>query len=224
LRSRSALAALATVAVLAAVLLVARRDGTSELRTLRAPALTVLSGTASVDAAAPRVVAPVLRVVAPVESDRRKPLPLPDRDGDDKDGDDMDGDDDDGDDGTKPSVRRITLPGDVLFPFADAGLSDDGRDRVDDISRVLRAAGARRILIEGHTDAIGPALFNLDLSRRRALAVEQALRKLFRGRRLVIVSQGFGEARPVAPNIHPDGSDDPAGRRRNRRVVVAIER
>ena len=34
--------------------------------------------------------------------------------------------------------------------------------------------------------------------------------------------KGYGETRPVAPNTHPDGSDDPAGRRRNRRVVVGV--
>ena len=34
---------------------------------------------------------------------------------------------------------------------------------------------------------------------------------------------GAGEMRPVAPNTKPDGSDDPAGRQRNRRVDVVID-
>jgi outer membrane protein OmpA-like peptidoglycan-associated protein len=36
--------------------------------------------------------------------------------------------------------------------------------------------------------------------------------------------RGYGETQPVAPNTRPDGSDDPAGRRKNRRVVVAVTR
>ena len=34
--------------------------------------------------------------------------------------------------------------------------------------------------------------------------------------------RGFGELRPVAANLTPDGKDDPAGQRRNRRVEVII--
>jgi len=35
-------------------------------------------------------------------------------------------------------------------------------------------------------------------------------------------TRGLGEARPVAPNAQADGSDDPAGRQRNRRVEFLI--
>ena len=33
-------------------------------------------------------------------------------------------------------------------------------------------------------------------------------------------AQGFGERQPVAANTRPDGSDDPDGRQKNRRVEV----
>jgi OOP family OmpA-OmpF porin len=33
---------------------------------------------------------------------------------------------------------------------------------------------------------------------------------------------GLGEDRPVAPNAHLDGSDDPEGRARNRRVEIEV--
>jgi outer membrane protein OmpA-like peptidoglycan-associated protein len=39
-----------------------------------------------------------------------------------------------------------------------------------------------------------------------------------------ISERGYGETKPVAPNTKPDGSDDPAGRRKNRRVVVGVVR
>lgn len=35
--------------------------------------------------------------------------------------------------------------------------------------------------------------------------------------------QGWGKRRPVAPNAKPDGSDDPAGRQKNRRVEVVLD-
>jgi len=34
--------------------------------------------------------------------------------------------------------------------------------------------------------------------------------------------RGFGKSRPVAPNQQADGSDDPDGRQRNRRVEIVI--
>jgi outer membrane protein OmpA-like peptidoglycan-associated protein len=35
--------------------------------------------------------------------------------------------------------------------------------------------------------------------------------------------QGLGKANPFAPNTNPNGSDNPAGRAKNRRVEVIIE-
>jgi outer membrane protein OmpA-like peptidoglycan-associated protein len=37
-----------------------------------------------------------------------------------------------------------------------------------------------------------------------------------------LTTRGFGESKPVAPNTKPDGSDNPAGRRLNRRVAVGV--
>jgi OmpA-OmpF porin, OOP family len=34
--------------------------------------------------------------------------------------------------------------------------------------------------------------------------------------------EAFGETRPVAPNRKPDGTDDPAGLAKNRRVEAVI--
>jgi photosystem I P700 chlorophyll a apoprotein A2 len=39
-----------------------------------------------------------------------------------------------------------------------------------------------------------------------------------------IETRGWGETRPVAPNVTPDGADDPEGRQRNRRVEITIRR
>jgi outer membrane protein OmpA-like peptidoglycan-associated protein len=63
--------------------------------------------------------------------------------------------------------------------------------------------------------------YNLALSRRRAETVARELigQGLHRER---VTIQAYGEARPVAPNLNPDGTDNPAGRARNRRVEAVI--
>jgi outer membrane protein OmpA-like peptidoglycan-associated protein len=70
-------------------------------------------------------------------------------------------------------------------------------------------------------DAIGTESYNQILSGRRAVAVRIALA----GRGLPparLNVRGFGKSRPVAPNQRADGTDDPDGRRHNRRVEVVI--
>jgi outer membrane protein OmpA-like peptidoglycan-associated protein len=37
-------------------------------------------------------------------------------------------------------------------------------------------------------------------------------------------THGFGEQKPVAPNAKPDGSDDPEGRQKNRRVEITVKK
>ncbi len=37
-------------------------------------------------------------------------------------------------------------------------------------------------------------------------------------------TQGFGAKDPVAPNTNPDGSDNPDGRQKNRRVVIIVKK
>jgi outer membrane protein OmpA-like peptidoglycan-associated protein len=76
--------------------------------------------------------------------------------------------------------------------------------------------------VTGHTDATGEDAYNLDLSRRRAEAVAAWLRARPELGGWTFTVAGKGEAAPVAPNSRPDGSDDPEGRARNRRVEVTI--
>jgi outer membrane protein OmpA-like peptidoglycan-associated protein len=39
-----------------------------------------------------------------------------------------------------------------------------------------------------------------------------------------MTTKGWGEAKPVAPNTHPDGSDNPEGRQKNRRVELTVKK
>lgn len=116
----------------------------------------------------------------------------------------------------------ITLPS-TFFAFDSSDLDEKARGVVDRIAQVLNnpRAANRKITLEGHTDNVGTAAYNLALSRRRAEAVARELVKQGMGSDRV-THEAFGETRPVAPNRKPDGTDDPAGRAKNWRVEAVI--
>lgn len=114
----------------------------------------------------------------------------------------------------------VELPADVLFDFDQDRLRPDARASLDRAAELLRGYPDAPVRIHGHTDAKGSASYNDRLSLRRAQAVAQAL-AAETGRRFT--AQGYGKTRPVAANTRPDGSDDPEGRQRNRRVEIVIE-
>lgn len=75
--------------------------------------------------------------------------------------------------------------------------------------------------IESHTDSKGSEQFNLKLSQKRAESVVKYLvDKGIDAKRLK--AKGYGESRPVAPNENADGTDNPAGRAKNRRTDFRI--
>ena len=64
----------------------------------------------------------------------------------------------------------------VQFPFNSAEIVPDMTGPLDAVAEGIRLAGApMSIVIEGHTDAVGSADYNLLLSRRRAESVKHYL-------------------------------------------------
>jgi outer membrane protein OmpA-like peptidoglycan-associated protein len=118
----------------------------------------------------------------------------------------------------------VTLPY-VFFSFGNADLSPEARKTVDAIAAILNhpRAEKRNLAVEGHADAVGQLDANraLALARAETVANELIVNNLRRER---VTVQGYGEERPVAPNVNPDGSDNPEGRARNRRVEIVIEK
>ncbi|MXO75461.1 OmpA family protein [Altererythrobacter aerius] len=116
----------------------------------------------------------------------------------------------------------VALPGDVLFDFDKADIRPDARPTLDKVAQLIAQSGGAKVAIEGHSDSKGEDGYNQKLSERRAMAVRDYLKdvRMIPGDRLEV--RGFGELRPVAANLTPDGKDDPAGQRRNRRVEVII--
>lgn len=116
------------------------------------------------------------------------------------------------------SQHTYTVDSDVLFAFGSASLSRGAADVLDDVVTTLREERAKKVTVTGYTDAIGSTTSNQSLSERRAGTVSRYLRG--KAPDPTYTARGRGESDPVAANQKADGSDDPDGRRKNRRVVI----
>ncbi|MEE9303143.1 MAG: OmpA family protein [Thiotrichaceae bacterium] len=117
----------------------------------------------------------------------------------------------------------VFLP-EVFFEFGKFDLTPEAQEKISVIATVINNPRAlnRSIAVEGHTDSVGNESYNLNLSTQRAKTVEQALLTgEIVGER--ISTNGYGEKYPVALNTNVDGSDNPEGRAKNRRVEIIIE-
>jgi outer membrane protein OmpA-like peptidoglycan-associated protein len=117
-----------------------------------------------------------------------------------------------------------SIPADILFDFDKANIRPDADAALRQVSKLIAARhpGAR-LLILGHTDAKGSDAYNQRLSERRAQAVQDWLISVAGLDPRRLSPAGRGETDPVAPNTNPDGSDNPDGRQRNRRVEISVQ-
>ena len=114
----------------------------------------------------------------------------------------------------------ITLEDSVLFDFGSSSLRSEASTTLSNLATVLKDSKAPKVQVQGHTDSISDDASNQTLSEQRAKAVTDALTS--NGVTATIESVGYGETRPAAPNENSDGSDNPAGRRLNRRVEIFV--
>lgn len=108
----------------------------------------------------------------------------------------------------------VTL-GDVLFATGRAELNGGVPSNLGKLAVFLDRYSDRTVLIEGHTDNVGNAAANQNLSLRRANSVQSFLVERGVGANRLVAS-GKGETDPVASN------DSSTGRQQNRRVEVII--
>lgn len=118
--------------------------------------------------------------------------------------------------------QKLIVCADTLFAFDKATLSPDAEAALKLVGAKIQTYGSHPIFINGHTDAKGDDEYNQQLSLRRAERVKNwLLMNHFVGADSLV--QGFGKKHPVAPNTKPDGTDNPLGRQRNRRVEIVID-
>jgi outer membrane protein OmpA-like peptidoglycan-associated protein len=116
----------------------------------------------------------------------------------------------------KVTDRGIVLTlGDVLFATGRADLKAGTASHLDQLVAFLGKYPTRTVMIEGHTDSVGSADSNQDLSQRRADSVRSYLVR--QGVDPVrLTTMGAGESTPVSDN------ESATGRQQNRRVEVII--
>jgi outer membrane protein OmpA-like peptidoglycan-associated protein len=115
---------------------------------------------------------------------------------------------------------RLRLTGDILFDFGSSAIRPDAAARLSMVAQLMRAEAKGVTIITGHTDSIGSAEHNQDLSERRAVSVMRWLNQNEGIPASDMAARGMGETQPVAHNTNPDGSDSPEGRAKNRRVEI----
>jgi outer membrane protein OmpA-like peptidoglycan-associated protein len=115
---------------------------------------------------------------------------------------------------------RIELAADVLFDFDKAEIRPQAQQALKQVATVIREKAKGSVRIEGHTDSKGSDPYNQKLSVGRANSVKNWLVQKEGLKNTRFSTAGFGAKNPVASNTKPDGSDDPDGRQKNRRVEI----
>ena len=110
----------------------------------------------------------------------------------------------------------------VKYEFDRSNVEESSKAILDTTVLKLMVNNPELVIeIQSHTDNKGSDSYNMKLSQKRAESVVQYLiSKGIDAKRLK--AQGYGETKPIAPNTNADGSDNPAGRARNRRTDFKI--
>ncbi len=110
----------------------------------------------------------------------------------------------------------------LYYEYDSATLHPRAQSQLKIVAEILKASPNKKLKIGGHTDAMGTVDYNLSLSKKRADAVKKFF--LDQG---VPVSQvqtiAFGKQEPLAPDVNPDGTDNPEGRSKNRRAEILLD-
>jgi len=109
----------------------------------------------------------------------------------------------------------VRMPQDILFAFDSDRVRPDLRADLFTLADSLQRYPDTTVQIIGHTDNVGSASYNQNLSERRASSVGSVLVNAgVPGSRLRIF--GAGEDQPIASNLTEEG------RAQNRRVDIVI--
>ena len=111
---------------------------------------------------------------------------------------------------------QLVLLETIYFEAGEPVIDPDMYERLRYAARFVRSFPKFPLVIEGHTDSRGKAGENMALSQRRAEGVRVFLHEVFRLPLEQLHAVGYGEDRPVASNVTPEG------RYANRRVDIVL--
>jgi len=117
---------------------------------------------------------------------------------------------------TRDARGTIVSLADILFDFDRATLKRNVEFSLVRVATILNQFPEMHIAVEGHTDSVGRASYNQQLSEKRATAVYEFLASQGVAPERMVVA-GYGDTRPVADN------ETAEGRQRNRRVDLVIQ-
>lgn len=117
-------------------------------------------------------------------------------------------------------IDRLTIH--VNFDFDKSNIRKADEAELKKAIDFIKKYPGAKIALEGHTDSKGKEQYNQKLSERRADAVKEYIIKSGVADRAKISTKGYGETKPIAPNLTKEGKDNPEGRAKNRRVEVLI--
>lgn len=113
----------------------------------------------------------------------------------------------------KKTIVSLNLSSGAFKTDSDE-LTGDAKAILKDAAQKIRQYPNELITIDGHSDNIGDATYNMELSERRANAALEYLVTAENLSRKRLVARGFGETRPVASNATEEGRDI------NRRIEI----
>lgn len=109
----------------------------------------------------------------------------------------------------------------IFYDYKSSDVNPVAAKELDKLALILLKNNGINVELTSHTDSKGSDEYNMRLSHERAQkAREYILSKGINTNR--ITAKGLGETQPVAPNTNPDGTDNPAGRAKNRRTEFKI--
>ena len=112
----------------------------------------------------------------------------------------------------KKSVVTQALPTrEVHFGFAIDRLPAPESSKLQESATYLKDYPGKMVVIEGHTDAVGPAEYNLELGDRRAREVKHYL-----------ITHGVAPDQIVVVSYGEENLKDPQHNNVNRRAVVRL--
>ncbi|APC47560.1 OmpA family protein [Virgibacillus halodenitrificans] len=112
---------------------------------------------------------------------------------------------------------KMQMPDHLLFDFDKSELKPEAKKILDKVIQDLQELEeGTDIQINGHTDNVGDSDYNQELSKERADAVWNYLKKNGDLNGLQVEKQGYGDTKPIASNKDEDGQE------KNRRVEIVI--
>ncbi len=109
----------------------------------------------------------------------------------------------------------------ILFAYDSYALDREAKIMLEKLFSIMQQYPSLQIEVIGHTDSKGSETYNLKLSKNRSNSVINYL--VYNGiKHSRFTTSAVGEREHIAINTNPDGTDNPEGRKFNRRVSIKV--